>query len=78
MTIAHGSVQEKIDLPIRPQELENISFATDQPITIRTQNRLRASALLKVPDIDLDGEESWSWEKSRQRESFLGKRHNLK
>ncbi len=78
VTIAPGSEQEKIDLPLRPQELENISFATDQPITIRTQKPIEGFALLKVPDIDLDGEESWSWEKSSGKENpFLGKNAQL-
>ena len=78
VTIAPGSEQEKIDLPLRPQELETITFETDQPITIRTQKPIEGFALLKVPDIDLDGQKPWSWEKSEGKENpFLGKSAQL-
>ena len=74
VTIAAGSEQEKIVLPLRPQELETISFSTDQPVTIRTQKPIEGFALLKVPDIDLDQEKPWLWEKSEGKENpFLGK-----
>ena len=78
MTIAAGSEQEKIVLPLRPQELESISFSTDQPVTIRTQKPIEGFALLKVPDIDLDQEKPWLWEKSEGKENpFLGKTAEL-
>ena len=75
---AAGSEQEKIVLPLRPQELESISFSTDQPVTIRTQKPIEGFALLKVPDIDLDQEKPWLWEKSEGKENpFLGKTAEL-
>ena len=78
VTIAAGSEQEKIVLPLRPQELESISFSTDQPVTIRTQKPIEGFALLKVPDIDLDQEKPWLWEKSEGKENpFLGKTAEL-
>jgi ABC-type transport system involved in multi-copper enzyme maturation permease subunit len=74
VTIEPGSEREKIDLPIRPQELENISFSTDQPIMIRTQKPIEGFALLKVPNIDLDQQSQWSWVKSAGKPNpFLGK-----
>ena len=78
VTIAAGSEQEKIVLPLRPQELETISFSTDQPVTIRTQKPIEGFAALKVPDIDLDQEKPWLWEKSEGKENpFLGKTAEL-
>ena len=74
VTIEPGSESKKIELPLRPQELETISFSTDQPIMIRTQKPIEGFALLKVPDIDLDQQSQWSWEKSAGKPNpFLGK-----
>jgi hypothetical protein len=75
VTIEPESEREIIELPLRPQELETITFGTDQPITIRTQKPIEGFALLKVPNIDLDQQSPWSWEKSAGKPNpFLGKK----
>jgi len=78
VTIEPESERETIELPLRPQELETITFDTDQPITIRTQKPIEGFALLKVPNIDLDQESPWSWEKSAGKPNpFLGKKAQI-
>ncbi|NBP88717.1 MAG: hypothetical protein EBU59_09485, partial [Planctomycetia bacterium] len=37
ITIAPGSSDEKIDLPLRPQELASLTFSSDRPLVVRTQ-----------------------------------------
>ena len=78
ITVALQTVREKIDLPLRPQELATISFQSDRPIVIRTQKPIEGFALLKVPDIALDPAEAWQWSKTDGKANpFLGNKAQI-
>ena len=78
LTIGPGTVLEKIDLPVRPQELATISFQSDRPIVIRTQKPIEGFALLKVPDIALESNTEWRWTKTDGKANpFLGNKSQI-
>ena len=78
ITIAPGSSDEKIDLPLRPQELASLTFSSDRPLVVRTQRPIEGFALLKVPDVALDGQEPWRWSKDDGRANpFLGNKAQI-
>ncbi len=78
ITVAPGTVQEKVGLPLRPQELATISFESDRPIVVRTQKPIEGFALLKVPDIGLEPGEAWRWQKTDGRANpFLGNKAQI-
>lgn len=78
VTIAPGTVLEKIDLPVRPQELATISFQSDRPIVVRTQKPIEGFALLKVPDIPLERDAEWRWTKTDGKANpFLGNKAQI-
>ena len=78
LTIAPGTELEKIDLPVRPQELATISFRSDRPIVVRTQKPIEGFALLKVPDIALEPQTEWRWTKTDGKANpFLGNKAQI-
>lgn len=78
ITVASNAVNEKIELALRPQELASLTFTSDRPIVIRTQRPIEGFALLKVPDVALDGKTAWRWAKDDGRANpFLGNKAQI-
>jgi len=78
LTIAPDAIRERIDLPVRPQELATIAFQSDRPIVIRTQKPIEGFALLKVPDIEMEPNTEWRWTKTDGKANpFLGNKSQI-
>ena len=75
MTIEPGANLVELPLDFRPQELAGITFTTDGPIVVRTQQPVEGFALEKVPDIDMTAATPWNWERSEgETNPFVGQR----
>jgi hypothetical protein len=78
VSLPPGTTDQEIALSFRPQELERIDLEASGRVTVRTQQPVEGFALEKKPDVDLDPETGWSWQRAEDATSpFLGQRPTL-
>lgn len=73
VTIEPNADLQPVTLPLRPQELQNLEFVSNQPLVVRTQQAVEGFALVKEPDVVLEPGKPWTWKRAEGATNpFLG------
>lgn len=73
VTIDPKASLQAIALRLRPQELQRLEFVSDKPLVIRTQQAVEGFALVKEPDVVLEADKPWTWQRAEGATNpFLG------
>jgi ABC-type transport system involved in multi-copper enzyme maturation permease subunit len=78
VSIPAGATLEPVPIDIRPQELAIFEIEAPAQLLVRTQQPIEGFALSKVPEIDLQPNKAWRWERgAAETTPFVGARAQL-
>lgn len=73
VTIDPKASLQSVALRLRPQELQRLEFVSNRPLVVRTQQAVEGFALVKEPDVVLEADKPWTWQRAEGATNpFLG------